>query len=181
MREQGGVTSLLDVRQAEQLVFGAAGEIATLEREIEQQENFISVLLASNPGPIARGLPLTEQPQAADVPAGLPSALVERRPDIQQAEQELVAANAQIGVARSAYFPQIPLTASGGSGPLTWSDRPGRVPRYSANDSHPGRPLSSPGPASAMTRPGPRASVTSKQIARKSLGQHFLIDKNIVH
>ena len=114
VREQGGVTSLVDVRQAEQLVYGAGGEIVTLERQIEQQENFISLLLARNPGPIARGLPLTDQPQAADVPAGLPSALVERRPDIQQAEQQLVAANAQIGVARSAYFPQIPLTASGG-------------------------------------------------------------------
>jgi len=114
VRERGGVTSLVDVRQAEQLVYGATGEIATLERQIEQQENFLSFLLGGNPGSIARGLPLTDQPHEADVPAGLPSALLERRPDIQQAEQQLVAANAQIGVARSAYFPQIPLTASGG-------------------------------------------------------------------
>jgi multidrug efflux system outer membrane protein len=114
VREQGGATSLLDVRQAEQLVYGATGEIATLEREIEQQENFVSVLLGSNPGPVARGLALTEQPHPPDVPAGLPSALLERRPDIQQAEQQLVAANAQIGVAKSAYFPQIALTGSGG-------------------------------------------------------------------
>jgi multidrug efflux system outer membrane protein len=114
VREQGGVTSLVDVRQAEQLVYGATGEIATLERQIEQQENFVSVLLGENPGPIARGRALTEQPHEPDVPAGLPSALIERRPDIQQAEQQLVAANAQIGVARSAYFPQIALTGSGG-------------------------------------------------------------------
>jgi outer membrane protein, multidrug efflux system len=114
VREQGGVTSLLDVRQAEQLVYGATGEIATLEREIEQQENFIGALLGNNPGPIARGRALTEQPHAPDVPPGVPSALLERRPDIQQAEQQLVAANAQIGVAKSNYFPQIPLTGSGG-------------------------------------------------------------------
>jgi multidrug efflux system outer membrane protein len=114
VREGGGVTSLLDVRQAEQLVYGATAEIATLEREIEQQENFVSVLLGSNPGPVPRGRALTEQPHPPDVPAGLPSSLLERRPDIQQAEQQLVAANAQIGVARSAYFPQIALTGSGG-------------------------------------------------------------------
>ncbi len=113
-REQGGVTSLVDVRQAEQLVYSATGEIATLEREIEQQENFISVLIGDNPGAIARGRALTEQAQPPDVPAGLPSALIARRADIQQAEQQLVAANAQIGVARSAYFPQIALTGSGG-------------------------------------------------------------------
>jgi multidrug efflux system outer membrane protein len=114
VREQGGATSLLDVRQAEQLVYSATAEIATLEREIEQQENFVSVLLGSNPGPVARGLALTEQPHPPDVPAGLPSTLLERRPDIQEAEQRLVAANAQIGVAKSGYFPQIALTGSGG-------------------------------------------------------------------
>jgi len=114
VREQGGATSLLDVRQAEQLVYGATAEIVTLEREIEQQENFISVLLGSNPAAVVRGRALTEQPHPPDVPAGLPSMLLERRPDIQQAELQLVAANAQIGVARSAYFPQIALTGSGG-------------------------------------------------------------------
>ena len=114
VREQGGATSLVDVRQAQQLVYGATGEIATLERDIEQQENFINVLLANNPGTITRGRALTDQPHAAEVPAGLPSALLERRPDIQQAEQEIVTANAQIGVTRSAYFPIIALTASGG-------------------------------------------------------------------
>jgi outer membrane protein, multidrug efflux system len=114
VRERGGATSLVDVRQAEQLVYSATGEIANLEREIAQQENFISVLLGNNPSPITRGRALTEQPHARDVPAGLPSALLERRPDIQQAEELLVAANANIGVAKAAYFPQITLTGSGG-------------------------------------------------------------------
>jgi multidrug efflux system outer membrane protein len=114
VRERGGATSLVDVRQAEQLVYTATAEIADLERQIAQQENFISVLLGNNPAPVVRGRALTEQPHAADVPAGLPSALLERRPDIQQAEQLLVAANANIGVAKAAYFPQINLTGSGG-------------------------------------------------------------------
>jgi outer membrane protein, multidrug efflux system len=114
VREQGGATSLVDVRQAEQLVYGAQSEIADLNRQIEQQENFISVLRGQNPGPIPRGLGLTEQPQPPELPAGLPSALLERRPDIQQAEQLIVATNAQIGVAKAAYFPQITLTGSGG-------------------------------------------------------------------
>jgi multidrug efflux system outer membrane protein len=114
VRERGGVTSLVDVRQAEQLVYGATGEISTLEREIQQQENFISVLLGANPGPINRGRALTDQPHESNLPAGLPSSLLERRPDIQQTEQQLVAANAQIGVARSAYFPDIALTGSAG-------------------------------------------------------------------
>jgi multidrug efflux system outer membrane protein len=110
----GGATSLLDVRQAEQLVFTAAETVPDLERRIEQQENFISTLLGNNPGPIARGMTLTEQPHAPDVPAGLPSTLLERRPDIREAEAQLIAANAQIGVAKAAYFPQINLTADAG-------------------------------------------------------------------
>ena len=110
----GGATSMLDVRQAEQLVFTAAETIPDLERRIELQENFISTLLGNNPGPIARGTKLTEQPHAPEIPAGLPSSLLERGPDIRQAEAQLIAANAQIGVAKAAYFPQINLTASGG-------------------------------------------------------------------
>ena len=110
----GGATSMLDVRQAEQLVFTAAETIPDLERRIEQQENFLSALLGNNPGPIARGMKLTEQPHAPDVPAGLPSSLLERRPDIREAEAQLIAANAQIGVAKAAYFPDISLTATGG-------------------------------------------------------------------
>jgi multidrug efflux system outer membrane protein len=110
----GGATSMLDVRQAEQLVFTAAETIPDLQRRIEQQENFISTLLGNNPAPIARGAKLTEQPHAPEVPAGLPSNLLERRPDIRQSEAQLIAANAQIGVAKAAYYPQISLTASGG-------------------------------------------------------------------
>jgi len=110
----GGATSMLDVRQAEQLVFTAAETIPDLERRIEQQENFLSTLLGNNPGPIARGMSLTDQPHAPDVPAGLPSSLLERRPDIREAEAQLIAANAQIGVAKAAYFPQINLTADAG-------------------------------------------------------------------
>jgi outer membrane protein, multidrug efflux system len=109
-----GATSLLDVRQAEQLVFGAAAAIADLEMRIEQEENFISIMVGENPRIIVRGLTLLDQPHPLEVPAGLPSSLLERRPDIQQAEQELIAANAQIGVAKAAYFPQIALTAVGG-------------------------------------------------------------------
>ncbi len=114
VRERGGVTSLLDVRQAEQLVYGAQDAIVSLERQIAQQENFLSALLGGNPGSIVRGRALTDQPHQPDIPSGLPSALIERRPDIQRAEQQLVAANAQIGVARAAYFPEIALTGSGG-------------------------------------------------------------------
>ena len=110
----GGATNMLDQRQAEQLVAAAAESIPDLERRIQQQENYISTLLGNNPGPIARGLPLIEQPHPPEVPAGLPSSLLERRPDIREAEQQLVAANAQIGVAKAAYYPNISLTANAG-------------------------------------------------------------------
>ncbi len=110
----GGSTTLLDVRQAEQLVFTASAEILVLEQQIEQQENFLSILLGQNPGDIPRGQTLTEQRQPPQVPSGLPSSLLERRPDIQQAEAQMVAANAEIGVARAAYFPQISLSGTGG-------------------------------------------------------------------
>jgi len=112
--EQHGVNNLLDVRQSEQLVYTAAAEVPDLERQIAQQENAISILLGNNPGDVPRGLKLTEQPHAPEVPIGIPSALLERRPDIRQAEENLIAANAQIGVARAAYFPQIALTGTAG-------------------------------------------------------------------
>lgn len=112
--EQHGINSLLDVRQSEQLVYTAAAEVPDLERQITQEENAISILLGNNPGDVPRGLKLTEQPHAPEVPVGVPSSLLARRPDILQAEQNLVAANAQIGVARAAYFPQISLTGAGG-------------------------------------------------------------------
>src|SRR5579862_4232223 len=110
----GGSTSLLDVRQAEQLVFTASAEVPVLEQQIEQQENFLSILLGQNPTDVPRGKALTDQPQPPEVPQGLPSALLERRPDIREAEAQLIAANAQIGVARAAYFPEIALSGTGG-------------------------------------------------------------------
>jgi multidrug efflux system outer membrane protein len=110
VRQQGGVATMLDVRQAEQLVYSASQEVPDVERQIEQTENRISLLLGTNPGAITRGKPLGDQEQPPSVPAGLPSALLERRPDIRAAEQTLIAANAQIGVARAAYFPTISLT-----------------------------------------------------------------------
>ncbi len=110
-----GSTSLIDVRQAEQLVETASSVIPDLERQIQQDENQINILLGQNPGPIVpRGLALTDQPIPVDVPSGIPSRLLERRPDIREAEQQLIAANAQIGVARANLFPQISLTGLGG-------------------------------------------------------------------
>jgi multidrug efflux system outer membrane protein len=109
-----GAASMVDVRQAEQLVYVASATIPDLERQIEQEENYLSFLLAQVPGPITRGRSLTEQARPPVVPAGLPSQLLERRPDIHEAEQQLIAANAQIGVARAAYFPSISLTGTAG-------------------------------------------------------------------
>ena len=109
-REKGGLGTLLDVRQGEQLVHGAAQVIPALEQLIEQTENQISYLLGGSPGAIDRGRPLSEHAHPPSVPAGLPSALLDRRPDIRAAEQNLVAANAIIGVAKAAYFPRISLT-----------------------------------------------------------------------
>ena len=114
VQQLGGVATLLDVRQGEQLVYTAAVSIPDAERQIEQTENQISFLLGQNPGSISRSHLLTEQQTPPDVPAGLPSKLLERRPDIQAAEQNLVAANAIIGVAKAAYFPQITLTGEFG-------------------------------------------------------------------
>jgi multidrug efflux system outer membrane protein len=109
-RERGGLGTLLDVRQGEQLVHGAAQVIPAIEQLIEQTENQISLLMGGTPSAIVRGRPLNEQEQPPAVPSGLPSALLERRPDIRRAEQNLVAANAIIGVAKAAYFPRISLT-----------------------------------------------------------------------
>lgn len=114
IRAKGGNTSLMDVRQSEQLVYTASAAIPDLERRIEQQENLISILLGRNPGPVARDRTLVENLVPPTVPAGLPSSLLDRRPDIQSAEQRLIAANARIGVAKAAYFPQITLTATAG-------------------------------------------------------------------
>ena len=113
--EQGGSATLADVRQAEELQYMAAAAIPDLERQIEQEENGISILLGRNPGPIARDAAPIKWPEPEQVPAGLPSQLLERRPDIQQAEAELIAANANIGVARAQLFPQLALSAEGGT------------------------------------------------------------------
>lgn len=109
-RQAGGVATLIDLRQAEQLVYTASETIPAIQLQIEQTENLISLLLGNNPGEIARGRRLTEQDLPPDVPAGLPSALLERRPDVRAAEQNLISANALIGVAKAAYFPQISLS-----------------------------------------------------------------------
>lgn len=110
----GGAASLLDVRQAEQLVETAAETIPAAEQQITIAEDLLSTLMGENPHAIPRGRALTDQPIPPSVPAGLPSRLLERRPDIVQAEQQLVAANAQIGVARAMFFPDLPLTAQFG-------------------------------------------------------------------
>jgi outer membrane protein, multidrug efflux system len=109
-----GSASLLDLRQAEELVYTAAEQIPDLERQIQQEENAISDLLGENPGPVARGLKLTDEPLPSAVPGGLPSELLDRRPDIREAEANLMSANANIGVAKAAYFPSISLTGTAG-------------------------------------------------------------------
>lgn len=109
-RQQGGLATMLDVRQAEELVYQASQTVPDTERLIEQTENQINLLLGDNPAPITRGKPLNEQQELPEVPAGLPSALLERRPDIRAAEHNLVAQKALVSAARKAYFPTISLT-----------------------------------------------------------------------
>jgi len=112
--ETHGSASDLDVSQSEQLLYTASETIPDLERQIQQQENLLSILLGENPRSIPRGRHLTEQPAPDNVPAGLPSELLERRPDVREAEANMMAANAQIGVAKAAFFPSISLTGTGG-------------------------------------------------------------------
>jgi multidrug efflux system outer membrane protein len=114
LRVDHGVATRLDVLQAQQTLDTANSTIPDLERQIAQEENAISILLGNYPQSITRGRPLVEQPLPPEVPAGLVSSLLERRPDIRQVEQNLVAANAEIGVAKAQFFPQISLTGSGG-------------------------------------------------------------------
>lgn len=109
-RQGGGVATLLDLRQAEELVSSAAQTIPVLQQQIGQTENQISLLLGKNPDGVVRGRKFMEQEMPPEVPAGLPSSLLERRPDILAAEQALIAANANIGVARAAYFPRLSLS-----------------------------------------------------------------------
>jgi len=114
LRVGHGVATKLDVLQAQQVLDTANAAIPDLERQIAQEEDAISILLGNYPQGVARGRPLAEQPLPPEIPPGLPSDLLERRPDIRQAEQNLVAANAEIGVAKAAFFPSISLTGSGG-------------------------------------------------------------------
>ena len=113
--EQGGSGTLADVRQAEQLLYAAAAAIPDFERQIEQEENSISILLGRNPGSIIRQASEINWPQPERIPAGIPSQLLDRRPDIQQAEAELLAANANVGVAKAQLFPQLALSGTGGT------------------------------------------------------------------
>jgi multidrug efflux system outer membrane protein len=143
-RDRGAATGL-DVRQAEELLYTATSEIASIERQIGQAENALNALLGNYPGDVPRGASLAELKTPPRAPAGLTSALIERRPDIRQAEQNLVAANANIGAAKSLYFPQISLTGSLGeqsraltdlfTGPArawTFSNPIGNVPIFTA-------------------------------------------------
>ena len=114
----GGVASQLEVSRAEAALGTAAAAIPNLERQIVAQENLLCFLLGRNPGPIPRGQSLTDQVLPPEVPAGLPSTLLERRPDLRQAEQQLVSANANVGAAMASFFPTITLTgAFGGISP----------------------------------------------------------------
>ena len=114
LRLEHGVATKLDVLQAQQVLDTANAQVPELERQIAQEENAINILLGNYPNGIPRGLALVEQELPPEVPPGLPSSLIERRPDIREAEQILIAANAEIGVAKAEFFPQIALTGSGG-------------------------------------------------------------------
>jgi multidrug efflux system outer membrane protein len=114
LRLEHGVATKLDVLQAQQVLDTANAQIPDLEREIGQEEDAISILLGDYPQDIARGIPLVEQTLPPEFPRGVPSSIIERRPDIREAEQILIAANADIGVAKAQFFPQISLTGGGG-------------------------------------------------------------------
>ncbi len=114
LRLDHGVATKLDVLQAQQVLDTANSQIPDLERQIGLEEDAISILLGNYPQDIARGIPLVDQKLPPEVPPGVPSSILERRPDIREAEQILIAANADIGVAKAQFFPQISLTGSGG-------------------------------------------------------------------
>jgi multidrug efflux system outer membrane protein len=121
-RYDKGIASELDLAQAQRQYEGAVAAIPLIEQQIAQTENALSILLGRNPGPIVRGIALAQQPLPPEVPAGLPSALLEQRPDLQAAEQRIVQANAQIGEARALYFPRIALTGDYGYASKSLSD-----------------------------------------------------------
>ena len=112
--ESGGAVPLSDLRQAEELLYTATAAVPALEQQIQQTENAMQLLLGSRPGPVAHTDPTALSPVPDNLPTGLPSELLERRPDIQQAEAQLKAANAQVGVARAAFLPELTISASGG-------------------------------------------------------------------
>ena len=128
LRLEHGVATKLDVLQAQQVLDTANAQIPDLELQIAQEENAISILLGDYPQGVPRGLSLVEQELPPEVPPGLPSSLIARRPDIREAEQILIAANAEIGVAKAQFFPQIALTGSGGGSFGRSSAFPGSLP-----------------------------------------------------
>ncbi len=121
-REAGGVAALQDVAQSRILVYSAEASIVDIQRQREQQENALCILLGRNPGSIQRGEGFANQQVRAEVPAGLPSSLLERRPDIRFAEEELIAASANIGQAKAAFYPQLTLTGLYGFQSVALSD-----------------------------------------------------------
>ncbi len=120
--ESGGAVPLSDLREAEELLYTATAQVPEIQQEIQQQENAMRLLLGQTPGPVPHTAANALEAPPQELPAGLPSQLLERRPDIQQSEQELVAANAQIGVARAQFFPQISISASAGLGGNAFSN-----------------------------------------------------------
>jgi multidrug efflux system outer membrane protein len=120
--ESGGSVPLSDLRQAEQLLYTATATIPQIEQQIQQSENEMQLLLGRRPGPLKHTDETALAPVPEELPAGLPSQLLERRPDIQQAEAQLKAANAQVGVARAQFFPQLTINASAGLGGAQLSD-----------------------------------------------------------
>jgi multidrug efflux system outer membrane protein len=118
----GGSAPLSDLRQAEQLLYTATSQIPVLEQQIQQTENSLQLLLGQAPGKLQHTDPSALQPPPENLPVGLPSQLLERRPDIQQAEAQLKAANAQVGAAKAQFFPQLSISASGGTGGSDFSN-----------------------------------------------------------
>lgn len=114
--ENGGSVPLSDLREAQELLYTATSQVPQLEQQIQQQENGLRLLLGEDPGPVAATDPTALGPIPEELPVGVPSRLLERRPDILQAEEQLIAANAQIGVARAQFFPQLSISGSGGVG-----------------------------------------------------------------
>lgn len=125
--QSGGNAPLSDVRQAEQLLYTAQAEIPALEEQIQQQENQMRLLIGQTSGPVAHTDPDALAPVPQELPVGLPSQLLERRPDIAEAEAQLMAANANVGVARAQFFPQLSLTVEGGAAGTNFSNLLGIV------------------------------------------------------